>query len=106
MDGKSISGQHSIYVSAMIDKNTGDVIVKLVNASDNPVSKIIALSGANKFSSVATLTLLKSNTAGDVNSFAKPDAVSPVTSATPVKGNKIAAVLPANSFSVYRIGMK
>ena len=106
MDGKSISGQDSIYVSAVIDKNTGDVIVKLVNASDNPVSKIIELSGAKKFSATATLTLLKSNAAGDVNSFVHPDAVSPVTSATPVKGNKIAAVLPANSFSVYRVGMK
>ena len=106
MDGKSISGQDSIYVSAVIDKNTGDVIVKLVNASDNPVSKIIELSGAKKFSATATLTLLKSNVAGDVNSFVHPDAVSPVTSATPVKGNKIAAVLPANSFSVYRVGMK
>ena len=84
MDGKSISGQHSIYVSAMIDKNTGDVIVKPVNASDYPVSKIIALSRAKKNSATSTLTLLKSNVAGDGNSFVHPDVVSPVTSAAPV----------------------
>ena len=106
MDGKSISGQDSIYVSSVIDKNTGDVIVKIVNASGNTVNKTIALNGAKKLSSNATLTILKTNAAGNVNTFAKPDAVSPVTSTMAVKGNKINAVLPANSFSVYRIGMK
>ena len=106
MDGKSISGQDSIYVSSVIDKNTGDVIVKIVNASGNTVNKTIALNGAKKLSSNATLTILKTNAAGNVNTFAKPDAVSPVTSTMAVNGNKINAVLPANSFSVYRIGMK
>ncbi len=106
MDGKSVSGQDSIYVSAVIDTKTGDVIVKLVNPSAKPVSKIISLNGAKKLSAAATLTLLKSKEDGEVNTFANPDAVSPVMSTIPVKANKIAAVLPAHSFSVYRIGIK
>jgi hypothetical protein len=42
----------------------------------------------------------------DVNSFATPDAVAPVTTTMPLKGNKLNAVLPANSFTVYRIAIK
>ena len=106
MNGKAISGQDSIYVSAVIDTNIGDVIVKLVNPSANPVNKIIALNGAKKLSAAATLILLKSKEDGEVNTFANPDAVSPVMSTIAVRGNKIAAVLPAHSFSVYRVGIK
>ena len=106
MDGKPVSGQDSIYVSAVIDKNTNDVIIKVVNASNNAISKMITINGAKKLTPGATVTVLKSNSVLDVNSFATPDAVSPVASAVQIKGNKLAASLPAYSFSVYRIGMK
>jgi alpha-L-arabinofuranosidase len=52
------------------------------------------------------VTVLKGNSVLDVNSFASPEAVSPVASTIQVKGNKLAASLPAYSFSVYRVGMK
>ncbi|MEO6357873.1 MAG: alpha-L-arabinofuranosidase C-terminal domain-containing protein, partial [Ferruginibacter sp.] len=106
MDGKSVSGQDSIYVSAVIDKNTNDVIIKVVNASANAINKMITINGAKKLTPGATVTVLKSNSVLDVNSFAAPATVSPVASSIQLKGNKMAAILPAHSFSVYRIGMK
>ena len=106
MDGQSVSGQDSIYVSAVIDKKTNDVIIKVVNASGNAINKFITINGAKKLTPAATVTVLKGNSVLDVNSFATPEAVSPVASAVQVKGNKLAASLPAYSFSVYRIGMK
>jgi alpha-L-arabinofuranosidase len=106
MDGQSVSGQDSIYVSAVIDKNTNDVIIKVVNASGNTINKMITINGAKKLTPAAIVTVLKSNSVLDVNSFATPEAVSPATSTVQVKGNKLAASLPAYSFSVYRIGMK
>lgn len=106
MDGKSVSGQDSIYVSAVIDKYTDDVIIKVVNASANAINKMITINGAKKLTPGATVTVLKSNSVLDVNSFAAPATVSPVASAIQLKGNKMAAALPAYSFSVYRIGMK
>ncbi len=106
MDGKSISGQDSIYVSAVTDKNTSDVIIKVVNASANVVNKMISIIGAKKLSTIATVTVLKSNSVLEVNSFVTPDAVSPVTATMQLKGNKLTATLLAHSFTVYRIGMK
>jgi alpha-L-arabinofuranosidase len=106
MDGQSVSGQDSIYVSAVIDKNTNEVIIKVVNASANAINKVITINGAKKLTPAASVTVLKGNSVLDVNSFASPEAVSPVASAVQIKGNKLAASLPAYSFSVYRVGMK
>jgi alpha-L-arabinofuranosidase len=106
MDGKAISGQDSIYVSSVIDKNTGDVIIKLVNASAGAINKTITVTGAKKLSTAAIATVLKSDSVLAVNSFETPAAVSPVTSSVQLKGNKLAASLPPHSFTVYRIAMK
>ena len=106
MDGKAISGQDSIYVSSVIDKNTSDVIIKVVNASGNAINKMITIMGAKKLATAVTAIVLKSNSVLEVNSFATPDAVSPVTSTMQLRGNKLAASLPAHSFTVYRIAMQ
>ena len=106
MDGKAVTGQDSIYISSVIDKNTSDVIIKVVNASGNAINKMITITGAKKLSAAATVTTLKSSSVLDVNSFATPDAVSPVASTMPLKGNKLIASLPEHSFTIYRIAMK
>jgi alpha-L-arabinofuranosidase len=106
MDGKVIAGQDSIYVSSVIDKNTNDVIVKLVNASAIPVNKTVVIAGVKKMAATATVAVLKSDSLTDVNSFATPDVISPVTTSIALKGKELSVVLPAYSFSVYRIAMK
>ena len=62
--------------------------------------------GAKKLATAVTAIVLKSNSVLEVNSFATPDAVSPVTSTMQLRGNKLAASLPAHSFTVYRIAMQ
>ena len=106
IDGKAVTGQDSLYVSAVIDKSTGDVIIKVVNASVNTINKTIAITGAKKLSANGTVTVLKSNSLQDVNSFAAPQMVSPVTATVTVNSGKLNAVLPANSFSVYRVAIQ
>lgn len=106
MNGKAVSGQDNIYVSSVIDKNTSDVIIKVVNASGNTINKTIAIAGAKKLSSSVMATVLKSNSLLEVNSFTTPDAIIPVTSTLQLKGNKLNAALPAHSFTVYRIAIK
>ena len=106
MDGIAVSGQDSIYVSAVIDKTSSDVIIKVVNASGSNINKMITITGAKKLSGAAIATVLKSNSVLEVNSFATPNAVSPVNSTMQLKGNKLTASLPAHSFTVYRIAMK
>jgi alpha-L-arabinofuranosidase len=106
INGKAISGEDSLYVSSVIDKSTNDVIIKLVNASGNVINKMIAITGAKKLSSAATVTVLKSNSMLDVNSFASPNTVSPVTTTIQIKGHDLNVALPPHSFTVYRIAMK
>ena len=105
MDGKAISGQENLYVSAVVDKNAGEVIIKIVNASPNAISKEIEITGAKKLASAAKLWVLKSNSLLDVNNFDSPKMVSPVTSSIPLKRNKLNVVVDANSFTVYRIAI-
>ena len=105
-NGKAISGQDSLYVSAVLDKVTNDVIVKVVNASGNMVSRKIVFDGAKKLASTATVSVLKTSSLLNINSFATPEAVSPVETTMPIKGKELNVSLPAHSFSVYRISMK
>ena len=105
MDGKAVSGQDSLYVSSVIDKSTGEVIIKIVNASNIAINKIIEIKGASKLAAKANVTVLKSNSILDVNNFSNPATVSPVNSVISVNGNKLNIVLAANSFTVYRVGI-
>ena len=105
MDGKAVSGQDSLYVSSVIDKSTGEVIIKIVNASNIAINKIIEIKGASKLATKANVTVLKSNSILDVNNFSNPATVSPVNSVISVNGNKLNIVLAANSFTVYRVGI-
>ena len=106
MNGKAISGQDSLYVSSVIDKNSGDVIIKIVNASLKSINKIIEIKGAKKLAATATVTVLKSNSLLDVNSFMTPQMVSPVANTIAVKTNKLNVELAPNSFTVYRIAIQ
>ena len=105
-NGKAISGQDSLYVSSVIDKNTNDVIIKLVNASGSIINRKISVEGAKNLAATATVTVLKANSLLTINSFATPQAVSPIVTTLPIKGKEINVALPPNSFSVYRISMK
>ena len=105
-NGKTISGQDSLYVSSVIDKNTNDVIIKLVNASGSIINRKISVEGAKNLAATATVTVLKANSLLTINSFATPQAVSPIVTTLPIKGKEINVALPPNSFSVYRISMK
>lgn len=101
-NGKAVTGQDSLYASAVTDKNTGELIVKLVNASATPQTKIIQIDGAKKLASSASITVLQAEP-NTVNSFDKPQNVAPVDSVIDVKGKKVNVTAAPHSFSVVRI---
>src|SRR5205085_8779459 len=105
MNGKAVTGQDSLYASAVIDKKTNDVIIKVVNASGIQQATNIVFEGAKKFSSPALLTTLQGNDLNSVNSFSDPQNVAPKESSVEVKGNKITLTSLPYSFSVIRIKM-
>ncbi|MEO5892643.1 MAG: alpha-L-arabinofuranosidase C-terminal domain-containing protein [Ferruginibacter sp.] len=105
LNGKAISGQDSLYVSAVIDKNTGEVIIKVVNASGTEKVKAISLEGIKKMPSQGQLTVLQSNDLNKVNSFDLPQNVAPKESTIAIRGKKIDLTAAPYSFSVIRVKM-
>ncbi len=98
-----VTGQDKVYASAVWDKNTNEVILKVVNASDREQTKEIVLEGAAKVNSKATLIVLKSETLDGVNSLTEPKKISPVEQPVSLKGKKLSLPLAPHSFSVVKI---
>jgi alpha-N-arabinofuranosidase len=102
---KPIAGQDSLYSSATIDKNTNELIIKMVNASDKMQQPDIQIGGVKKLSGNATLIVLKGESLQQENSLNTPTAVQPVEQKIQVKGKKLSLPLAPYSFAVVRIKM-
>jgi alpha-L-arabinofuranosidase len=97
---------NSLYATAATDAQSGDVIVKVVNASDAPLETALNLSGGNKLSGKGTATVLTSANGTDENSLAEPTKVSPKTEAVDFSGTTLTRAFPGNSFTVLRLQTK
>lgn len=102
-NGKAITGQDSLYVSAVIDKKTNEVIIKVVNASGNEQTNNITLEGVKKVVSQGLLITLQSDDLNSANSFGEPQNVAPKETSIAINGNKINLASLPYSFSVIRI---
>jgi len=98
---ENVTGQNSLYSSAVWDKNTKEVIVKIVNGSDKAVAPEIQLQG-KKLNAKATLTTLKSDL-NAINSFQEPTHIKPEETTIDVKGKLVTVNLAPYSFTVVRI---
>ena len=103
IDGKAVTGQDSLYVSAVTDSSANELIIKVVNASKTIQTKTIVLQGVKKISANALLTVLQVNNLNDVNSFTKPTHVAPVESAISLNGKELIFAAVPYSLSVIRI---
>ena len=103
INGKAVTGQDSLYVSAVTDSSTKELIIKVVNASKTIQTKTIVLQGVKKISANGLLTVLQVNNLNDVNSFTKPTNVSPVESAISLNGKELIFAAVPYSLSVIRI---
>ena len=106
-NGLPVTGQDSLYVSAVLDKHTNDVIIKVVNASAESQTNTLKLNGVKKVNSIIHVTTLQSDDLNSVNSFTHPKNIVPEESTMEMKaGNKINFNSQPYSFSVIRIKMK
>lgn len=105
-NNKPLTGQDSLYASAVIDKNTNEVIIKVVNSSPDEKSTCFAFEGVKKLGVKALVTILTGESLEKVNSLDMPLAISPVTEPMAVKGKKIDISLKPNSLTVIRVTMK
>jgi alpha-N-arabinofuranosidase len=105
VNGKPLSGQDSLYASAVIDQHTRELIIKFVNASGKEKIQGITLEGIKKNSTEASLTVLKSEDQAMSNSFENPMGIAPKELPVSLKGKKINFVAAPYSFSVIKIKM-
>ena len=98
-----LSGQDSLYLSAVIDAGTKEVIIKVANVSAKAQNINMEIAGARKIGATATVIVMKSDDLKAVNSFDSPDNISPQQTTLPLKGKNLQLPLAAYSFSVVKI---
>jgi alpha-N-arabinofuranosidase len=100
------NGQDNLFTSAVADKATGEVIVKLVNYSASPRPVSIKLDGAKKLGKTGKATVLASADLQAENSLQEPQKIVPKEETFPVSGSAVSYTLAPNSFTVLRIASK
>src|SRR5215203_4241980 len=100
-NGQPLSGNDSIYASSVVDKKTGEVIIKLVNTSSASLPLTINIEGAKLSQKNAAVEQLYSGKMA-VNSLDRPKAVYPVEQSLVIKRKTVAVSLPPFSLTVIK----
>jgi alpha-N-arabinofuranosidase len=102
-EGEALTGQDGLYASSVIDENSKEIIVKLVNTGSEPKPVNIDLKGARELGKQAKWVLLTSDDLMNVNSIESPKNVAPEERTLSLKGKQASVTLPPYSFSVLKI---
>ena len=103
INNKPLTGQDGLYGSAAFDKNTNEIILKLVNSTDKAQNANVVLDGAKNLSSKGKIIVLKNEDLNKVNSLEQPMLVSPVEQELAIKGKTVNQLLAPYSFTIIRI---
>lgn len=105
MQGEAVTGQQDLYATAVIDKKTNELIIKIANTGIRNRRIRLNLEGLSAGKHKGTLTLLHASDLEAKNTLSDPSAVVPVVSGIEIEAPKADMVLKPLSFSVYRIGL-
>ena len=92
-----------LCASSTYAESSGQIVVKAVNAYNQPLSATFHLTGVNSIAPDATVIQLTSGNSSDENSFAAPTRVFPVTNSISGADTNFIVALPANSLSIFRL---
>lgn len=98
-----IAGTDSLYATAAVDKSTGDVIIKIVNASAKISEKQLSITGLKKLSNKGKLIALQSDRLDAVNAPGEDMQVAPKEMEIEVKNGGISLSLSPYSFNIIRV---
>ena len=104
-NGNTISGSDNFYASAVIDKNSNELIVKLVNNSDQKESIVLDLKGIKKSDLMAKSLFLQNSDPLAINEVGKSPSVVPQEKSVQVKGKKATLDAEPFSFQVVKISL-
>lgn len=102
LNDKPLIGQDSIWASAVIDRTTNELILKLVNLSSLIKTKQVDIAGF-KGSGIASITSLSNPDLNIVNSLDQPENIKPETKEMRLNEKNISLNLKPYSFTVLRI---
>ena len=102
-DNKAVAGKDSLYCSAVIDKQTSELIIKIVNNS--PVAQTIELNvnGIKLSKTDGILQTLAANDLYSYNKLSELDKLKPEEKKIPLKSNKLDQTLLPYSVTVLKI---
>lgn len=102
--GATLTGENKIYGSAVVDKQSNELILKIVNIGDSAKELAIDLRGIKKAQGKATVSVLRHDDPLAYNEVGKAPSVTPIESEVNYKGKKL--VYTASSQSVNLIKLK
>lgn len=106
MDGQPVTGQDKLYATAALDQNTGEVILKIVNAASEAAQTQLNIAGLGKKRIVlGKQVYLHSDDLKTTNTMEYESIVPRVRPFT-ISGKEIELDLPAYSFTVYRLQIR
>ncbi len=105
LNNTQVTGQGGYYASAVIDKKTSEVIVKVVNSYDKAETAKFVIEGILRLQPNGTLIELQAEELDRVNSFDKPNAISPGLRSISVKANSVSFSIKPYSVNIIRLKM-
>jgi alpha-N-arabinofuranosidase len=103
MDGNVIEGKDSLYASAVVDKTTNEVIIKMVNSSSQSRSFQINIDGVKPLQQKATMQTLSSQDQFAFNTISDNKKIYPKEEMIDVNKKNIQVQLSPMSLNVLRI---
>lgn len=93
----------TLFASATRDKQSGDLILKMVCSAARPMDAEIDFKGAGKLSGQGQAIVLTSASPKDENTLEEPTKVAPKAEPVTCSSNKFTRTLPGNSLTILRI---
>ena len=101
-----LTGQDGIYASAVLDKKSGEVVLKIVNTSQGIVHKTFQLQTKAKLNSSVVATVLQNDRLEAMNTIENPLIVRPIEKELVLKGQNLEVALEPYSLTVMKIKIK
>jgi len=105
MNGKIVAGdedQNGLFASSVVNKNTGEVYVKVVNTSTTSQSIKLTLKGLKNPISAKCISLSSNDPIAE-NTLDDPNKIVPKESVIDLNGNILETEIPSSTFCVYII---
>lgn len=106
LNGQAITGQDGLYASAVIDKSTKEVTLKIVNNSESARKTSVQINGVKGIMPNAKKIVLKADDLNAENSLDNPGNIYPAESQLKLKGNLVSTDLDPMSLTIIVIKHK